>query len=75
MALSQGPEYGSGRQELGLPPLGGGGEAVGEVVPKLSDYLAFGAAMGERPAEVQRQLELNNTPVEVDPEGLELLSE
>ncbi|GAB4821719.1 hypothetical protein N2152v2_008765 [Parachlorella kessleri] len=67
-------EYGSGRQDLGLPPLEPSGDG-NEGVPKLGDYLMFGKLMGEKPAEVQRQLQLNSTAVVVDEESLELLSD
>ena len=70
-------EYGSGRADLGLPPLDPEAEGPlrGGGVPKLRDYLAFGQLMGEKPEEVQRQLQLNNMAVEVDEESLEMLSE
>jgi len=67
-------EYGSGRQELGLPPLEPSADGS-EGVPKLGDYFMFGKLMGEKPAEVQRQLQLNSTAFAVDEESLEVLSE
>lgn len=68
-------EYGSGREQFGLPPLEVAAAEEEESVPTLRDYLEFGQLMGESPADVTRQLEMNNQAVVVDEESIDMLSE
>lgn len=57
------------------PLQGASGGGAPDPAPTLKEYLQFGRMIGERVQDVQRQLDMNSTPVQVDEDSARYMEE